>query len=291
MAVSLTLILFFFFCTVMIIYVFQTRDELYKNSHIRRFFFIYTQQVSGRQEKTDDTEEAQLHPHTASQSDEVSREPTTTLPALQFDQASPPEEFTEVLIQHLKGLLPQKDAETVENRITLDLWDFAGQHLYYASHPVFLSPRAVYILVHNLNKPLTEEAQPSVRQNNCDTPLRNPSSETNLDNLLSWLVSVSTMCSEEQNSDDNNGSWLNYVRPPVFIVGTHADDPCGDIKVIESKIREAVKGGSFAKHVIDTYYSISNMPGSDCKQLNDLKTKILEVLQQDPYFGLEVPLR
>lgn len=203
----------------------------------------------------------------------------------------PQEKFTEVFIQHFKKLPLKKDAETVENSITLDLWDFAGQHLYYASHPVFLSRRAAYILVHNLSKPLTEEAQPFVRQNNCDKPLGNRSSETNLDNLLSWLVSVSTMCLEKQNRDGNNGSWRNYLRPPVLIVGTYADDPCDDIKAIESKIREAVKGGSFSKHVTDTYYSISNQPGSDSKQLNDLRNKILEVLQQEPYFGEEVPLR
>ena len=220
----------------------------------------------------------------------MSREPTTTLPELKIDLASLPDGFTEVLTQHLNELTPQKDAEKVENRITLDLWDFAGQHLYYASHPVFLSPRAVYILVHNLSKSLTEKAQPSVRQKNCDIPLGNPSSETNMDNLLSWLVSVSTMCSEKQNSDANNGSGPNYRRPPVLIVGTHADE-CHNIKEIESHIQRAIFGKRFCGHVIHPFFSISNKAGSDCTQLNALKDKILEVLQQEPYMGEEVPLR
>ena len=46
--------------------------------------------------------------------------------------------------------------------ITADVWDFAGQQVYYAAHPVFLSSRAVYIVVHNLNKPLNARAQPCV---------------------------------------------------------------------------------------------------------------------------------
>ena len=74
--------------------------------------------------------------------------------------------------------------------ITADVWDFAGQHLYYAAHPVFLSSRAVYIELHNLSKPLNARAQPCVRQGTHEVTLENPNNETNLDNLLSWLVTV-----------------------------------------------------------------------------------------------------
>lgn len=215
---------------------------------------------------------------------------SSTIPKLEIDPASPPEDFTEILIQHLKGLTLQK-AKTMEQHITLDLWDFAGQHLYYASYPVFSSKRAVYLLVYNLSKSLTMEAQPSVRQNNCETPLRNPSSETNLDNLLSWLISVSTMCSGKQKTSANKESKLRYLRPPVLIVGTHADDPCDNIKDIESQIQRAILGKSFCGHVIRPFFSISNMPGSDGKQINALQDKLIEVLQQEPYMGEEVPLR
>ena len=215
---------------------------------------------------------------------------SSTIPKLEIDPASPPEDFTGILIQHLKGLTLQK-AKTMEQHITLDLWDFAGQHLYYASYPVFLSKRAVYLLVYNLSKSLTMEAQPSVRQNNCETPLRNPSSETNLDNLLSWLISVSTMCSGKQETNTNEDSRPIYARPPVLIVGTHADRPCDNIKDIESQIQKAILGKSFCNHVIRPFFSISNMPGSDGKEINALQDKIIEVLQQEPYMGEEVPLR
>lgn len=175
--------------------------------------------------------------------------------------------------------------------MTLDLWDFAGQHLYYASYPVFLTKRAVYILVYNLSKSLANEAQPSVRQKKCETPLRNPSSETNLDNLLSWLTSVTTMCSGEQKNDENKVNEPMYLRPPVLIVGTHADNPCGNIEDIESQIQRAISENSVSSHVIRPLFSISNKPGSDCKQLHALQDKIIEVLQQEPYMGEEVPVR
>ena len=131
----------------------------------------------------------------------VTAEPTIPIRELKIDPTRPPEDFTEILVQHLKGLNLKKDANQTEHHTTLDLWDFAGQHLYYASYPVFLTKRAIYLLVYNLNKPLEAEALPSFKQGGREVPLRNAYSETNLDNLMSWLASVSTMCSKQKNTD------------------------------------------------------------------------------------------
>ena len=222
----------------------------------------------------------------------LTAEPTIPIPELKIDPARPPEDFTEILVQHLKGLNLKKDASQTEHHTTLDLWDFAGQHLYYASYPVFLTKRAIYLLVYNLNKSLEAEAQPSFKQGNREVHLRNPNSETNLDNLMSWLASVSTMCSKQKNADTKKERELEYLRPPVFIVGTHADEPYkSDIKDIESQIQKAISGKSFANHVIRPFFAISNKSGSDEKQFVDLKDKIMEVLKQEPYMGEELPLR
>ena len=222
----------------------------------------------------------------------MTTEPTIPVPDLKIDPARPPEEFTEILVQHLKGLNLKKDAKEIKHHTTLDLWDFAGQRLYYASYPVFLTKRAIYLLVYNLNKPLEAEAQPSFKRENCEVRLRNPNSETNLDNLMSWLASVSTMCSQQTKAGKEEERELEYLRPPVFIVGTHADEPYkSNIKDIESQIQKAISGKSFANHVIRPFFAISNKSGSDEKQLVDLKDKIMEVLKQEPYMGEELPLR
>ena len=222
----------------------------------------------------------------------VITEPTIPIPELKIDPAHPPEDFTEILVQHLKGLNLKKDAKQAERHTTLDLWDFAGQHLYYASYPVFLSKRAIYLLVYNLSKELEAEAQPSFKRENCEVRLRNPNSETNLDNLMSWLASVSTMCSKQKNADAKKERELEYLRPPVFIVGTHADEPYkSNIKDIESQIQKAIFGKSFANHVIRPFFAISNKSSSDEKQLVALQDKIIEVIKQEPYMGEELPLR
>ena len=214
--------------------------------------------------------------------------------ALNFDPTLPPEEFTDLLVQHLKGLNLPSDSTSVKNHMTLDLWDFAGQHLYYASYPVFLSSRAVYMLVYNLSKGLKNIAEPCVRQGVNNILLRNPNGETNLENLLSWLVSVGTMCSGKPNlvNDKEEASKEPpYLRPPVFVVGTHADKPFQDINIMEQQIQMVLSRKDFDGHVIRPFFSIDNTQGSSGAGVRALQEKMIEVLQQELYMGEEVPLR
>ena len=201
----------------------------------------------------------------------------------------PLKEFTDHLVELLKGLNLQSDTTSIEHDITLDLWDFAGQHLYYASYPVFLSTRAVYILVYDLSKGLQETAQPCFRQGIWEVHLTNPNKETNMEHLLSWLVSISNM--HILQPEVNEGKNLPYVRPPVFIVGTHADKPHQDIKEIESQIQREIFGKDFACHVIRPFFSVDNTQGSSDKRVVALQRRLFEVLRQEPYMGEEIPVR
>ena len=144
--------------------------------------------------------------------------------------------------------------------ITADVWDFAGQHVYYAAHSVFLSSRAVYIVVHNLNKPLNAQAQPCVRQGTHEVPLENPNNETNLENLLSWLGTVHNMRPTREEMVETPNV-LPYLRPPVFIVGTHADKPYEDTKDVTSKILREISSKEYGKHVIRPFFYIDNTRG------------------------------
>ena len=71
---------------------------------------------------------------------------------------------------------------------------------------MFLSARAVYILVYNLNRNLLSTAKPCVRQGIIDISLDNPNDETNLDNLLSWLVSVHSIRSDTNKNVPHQGT-------------------------------------------------------------------------------------
>lgn len=186
---------------------------------------------------------------------------------LMMDIVSPTEEVLKHAYRRLNNMLKgvhgdvKKADEERETIVTVDLWDFAGQHLYYASHPVFLSSRGVYVLVHNLSKALDAPAQPCVRQGTCDKFLENPNNETNLENLLSWLVTIHSIRPTGEEMVGNSGGMLPYLRPPVFIVGTHADKPFEDIEATTSKIQQGISGKEYEKHVIRPFFSIDNTLG------------------------------
>lgn len=191
--------------------------------------------------------------------DQFGNADTRKNPDLMIDATSGADDVTKHATKWLKYLFREGlDAESVdkqkESKVTVDLWDFAGQHLYYASHPVFLSSRAIYILVHNLSKPLDALAQPCVRQGTHNIVLENPNNETNLENLLSWLVTIHSIkpTGKEMQKD------LPYLRPPVFIVGTHADKPFENTETVTSKIQQGIAGKEYEKHVIRPFFNVDN---------------------------------
>ncbi|PFX11544.1 D-inositol 3-phosphate glycosyltransferase, partial [Stylophora pistillata] len=224
---------------------------------------------------------------------------------------------------------PQDDKESI---VTIDLWDFAGQHLYYAAHSVFFTKRAVYILVHNLSKELNDPAQPCARQGCHNIILENPGRITNLEDLLSWLATIHSIKPKDEGMPvDNSGTGISYLRPPVFIVGTHADQPTENIEIVTTKIQQAISGKEYDKHVIRPFFSIDNTQGHQSSfgktqrnesvlpkvkrlfvgksqrshqrgksgekgkatgdEIHILRAKIMEILRQEPYMGEKIPVR
>ena len=187
------------------------------------------------------------------------------------DFRSPPNEVTKhtnQLLNYLKGERAESVINKEESVVSMDLWDFAGQHLYYASHPVFFSSRAVYILVYNLSKALNDKAEPCVRQGYTDVVLENPNGETNVENLLSWLATVHNIIQMTDASvSDTAQRKQSYLRPPVVIVGTHADKPSGNISSTKLQIQKRLAGKEYEKHVVRPFFSIDNTassPGREC---------------------------
>ena len=181
-------------------------------------------------------------------------------PEVMIDVSSPPDTKKQVhqWLEYVKGKRIKGGIFKQESQVTIDMWDFAGQHLYYASHPIFLSSRALYILVHNLSKLLNSPAEPCVRQGINDVKLENPNNETNLENLLSWLATVHSVAQGNGETDDSGQEKPPYLHPPVFIVGTHADKPVEDIAVIKKQIQERISGKEYEKHVVRPLFCIDN---------------------------------
>ncbi|KAJ7326032.1 hypothetical protein OS493_028755 [Desmophyllum pertusum] len=198
-------------------------------------------------------------------------------------------DVTELVVHYLQQLKLEDDIKAKEAILTL--WDFAGQHLYYASHSVFLSQRAVYTLVYNLSKDLNAPAEPCVRQGTHDIVLENPNNETNLESLLSWLASVHSIRPTADGAGSNHQGKLPYLRPPVFIVGTNADQPFEDAKKMEKCIQKSISGKTYEEHVIRPLFAVDNTRLLRDDGVQALQKRIMEVLKQEPYMGEEVPIR
>ena len=161
---------------------------------------------------------------------------------------------------------------------------------YYASHSVFLSGRAVYILVYNLNKNLLARAEPCVRQGVIESSLDNPNNETNLDNLLSWLVSVHSIRSSAKKNVAHQGKKPSYLQPPVIIVGTNLDQPFEEVNTMEERIKKSIVDKKYVKHVTTPFFAVDNKTEND-EGVQTLRQRIIEILKEEPYMGEEVPLR
>ena len=220
------------------------------------------------------------------------------------DQDIPPVDFSaaallsedgmELLIQYLQGRKFEDEIKAEE--FVINLWDFAGQHVYYASHPVFLSPRAVYILVYNLSKSLSAKAEPWVRQGATDHRLHNPNDETNLDNLLAWLVSVHSIRGADVGDDVKDADHQakekpGYLRPPVLIVGTHADQPFEDLKIMKKCIEKGISGKKYQQQVKRPFFYVDNTKSESDRGVQELKNKIMTLFKEGSCKSEKLPLK
>ena len=57
---------------------------------------------------------------------------------------------------------------------------------------------------------------------------------------------------------DDQEEKLPHLRPPVIIVGTHADKPVEDITTMKSEIQKGIAGREYEGHVVRPVFSINN---------------------------------
>ena len=143
-----------------------------------------------------------------------------------------------------------------------------------------------------------------MRQGNHNFTLDNPNGETNLENLLSWLSTVHSITQMRRQTRDDAEGKLPHLRPPVIIVGTHADKPFEDIATMKTKIQKAIAGKDYEGHVVRPIFSIDNTAkliqrrlekvfrkDKNIDDIQALKDKIMEVLRQEPYMKESIPVR
>lgn len=169
------------------------------------------------------------------------------------------------------------------------IWDFAGQAVYRAIHPIFMSTEAIYVLVFDLTLELSATAQCRVRKIGQDERMvPTPDSyDTNLDQMIRWMDLVHCL---RRSPDGQN-------RPPVILVGTHADhvqgDPNEKMELVANMFWENTS--AFAEHIVEAFVVDNTLAGKEHgqedPQIISLRDKIINVAESIPHTSIPVPLK
>ena len=208
-------------------------------------------------------------------------------PAERDETLSPPE-----TLQAIESLLP--DLLTIdENDIYSVLWDFAGESVYYETHTLFLTSRAIFLLTYNLSQNPSEKALSHEKQGRYEVIEDRTGTKTNLDYLDYWMTSVSSV--SRQVKDHEVHSVLPETLPCVFLVCTHADEPSGkgDPKVLARKVYDDLREKPYKTHLCGRFEVDNTKSGqkTKCPGVSRLQEKIREVAQELPQMKELIPIK
>ena len=174
------------------------------------------------------------------------------------------------------------------------VWDFAGQAVYHAILPIFLSPQAIYVLVSDLTKELSAPAQCRVRLPNHDEIVVNSPyvEDTNLDHMMRWLDLVHSLGQPEL---QRKSADTNQVLPPVVLVGTHADgvkDPCKEMESVKEIICSMAHPATLDHISKESFFIDNTNPNrEDDPQIVSLRTKLLNLSRKMPHISKVIPMQ
>ena len=189
------------------------------------------------------------------------------------------------------------DENTVDDDIYSVLWDFGGQSVYYVTHQLFLTSRAIYLLVYDLSRNPYDKANPLVRQGMFKKVQDNLSLKTNLDYLDFWMTSVASLTSQSrQQAARSNSVVMSAELPPVFLVCTHSDEPYGgaDPCTVANEIFHFLQNKPYSAHLFEHVFIVDNTKSggtSECPEVSRLRQNVLAVAKDLPQMKEAIPIK
>ena len=202
--------------------------------------------------------------------------------------------FEEVAVR--TEMLLQNSLEESSEDIHSIMWDFAGQSVYYVTHPLFLTARAIYLLAYDLSQNPHDIAKPVVKQGVYKKFLDNFDQKTNLDYLDFWMTSVASLASHDKDDDeDHESEVLPKKLPAVFLVCTHADKPYNGCDPFElaNEIFGTLKDKPYGPHLSDVFVVDNTKSGSEfeCLEVERLRKVVLAVAKELPHVNEFIPIK
>ena len=152
-----------------------------------------------------------------------------------------------------KFLRDKESLKKAQNEMMATVLDYAGQHVFYATHHLCLSKAGFYYVVFDASQPLDGRSPIVFRVRKGEiVQIRQADDETNFDRLLEWMSAIHIM--EPDHSlrimlfDE-----VGIASPAMFLVGTHADklkEQPGLLERQEELLKQKLEGTVLAKHII-----------------------------------------
>ena len=183
--------------------------------------------------------------------------------------------------------------------LSLTLWDFAGQSVYYDTHPIFLTEQAIYCLVYDLSLNPHDMAKPVVKQGVYNIVQKSVNLKTNLDYLDFWMWSVASLAGDAPKSADETTAKDEMLRqklPPVFLVCTHADTPYDkkrNPREIAHEILGFLKSKPYGIHLSGVFVVDNTKAGteSECPEVISLRKEVYDLAKELPHNSETIPIK
>ena len=191
----------------------------------------------------------------------------------------------------------ENNSKVGDEEVHAVLWDFAGQSVYYTTHPIFLTPRAIYLLVYDLSKNPREKARPVPRQGLFQKFADSCGLEFNSDYLDFWMSSVASLASQEETDQVISDYEVLPVKlPAVFLVCTHADipyDSLRDPKTLANELYGSLQNKPYNMHLRNLFVvdNTKSGRGSECPGVKHLREELLTVAKQLPQMKEPIPIK
>ena len=170
------------------------------------------------------------------------------------------------------------------------IWDFGGQSVFYDTHPIFLTEKAIYILVHDLSRHPYQKADAPVKQGMYEDIEDTDCQKTNFDYLDFWMSSIYSLVSKNTNRQKTSSP---QTLPSVFLACTHADEPYTKKGNPSKEIYGALKDKIY-RDLLKGFFVVDNTKsGSDdeCQGVKKLREIVLSVAKELPQMKEEIPLK
>ena len=152
-----------------------------------------------------------------------------------------------------KFLRDEESLKEAQNEMMVTVLDYAGQHVFYATHHLCLSKAGFYYVVFDASQPLDGKSPTVFRVRKGEiVQIRLLDDETNFDRLLEWMSAIHIM-EPDHSLQIMLVDEVGIASPAMFLVGTHADklrEQPGLLERQEELLKTKLGSTVLAKHII-----------------------------------------